>query len=280
MLPKISVLILNYKTFELTIEYVKNILLQENVELSILIVDNKSENRSYETMHSYFKDYNNVTVIESEWNGGYAYGNNFGFEYLENKDFDYLLVSNNDIELANNQLLYKMIQSYESLEKPAFVSPVQMVNATPYSPAWKQPTIWYDILTNFPIINKFIVKNNQYKWGNEQSHIPVDVLPGSFFFSKKEIIYKIGLMDSETFLYGEERILSFKVHKSNLQNYLLTNLEYEHKPSSTISSYVQKVKMLEMAHTSIIYYHEKYLKTSPFLIKILKVIYKTIRNRY
>ena len=280
MNPSICVLILNYKTYELTISFVETLFLQKKIDLTVLVVDNKSENGSFKYMLDYFQKYVNVEVIESEWNGGYAYGNNYGLKYIQDRDIDYILVSNNDIEIKDELTLHNLAVTYKVLDNPALISPVQHVDNKINSAAWKQPTFFYDFFTNVPFINKLVLKQNIYDIKNSKTPIKVDVLPGSFFFFEKSIIYDIGLLDEETFLYGEERILSYKVKEHNLQNYLITDLCYEHMPSSTISSNVTKLRMLEMAHKSILYYHKQYLKTSNVFIYLLTVVYKLIENRY
>jgi len=280
MKDKVYVLILNYKTYELTISFTETLFLQKKVDISVVIVDNKSENGSFEYMYEYFREYKNVEVIESERNGGYAYGNNYGLKYIQDREIDYILVSNNDIEIKDELTLHSLAATYKLLDSPALISPVQYVDNKINSAAWKQPTFFYDFFTNVPFINKLVLKQNTYDIKNTKIPIKVDVLPGSFFFFEKSIIYDIGLLDEETFLYGEERILSYKVKEHNLQNYLITDLRYEHMPSSTISSNVTKLRMLEMAHKSILYYHKQYLKTSSIFIYLLTVVYKLIENRY
>ena len=72
MNPKVLLLILNYKSYEDTINYTYNILNQKKVNVEVLIVDNKSENLSFENLSKEFIDNSKVRVIESERNGGYA----------------------------------------------------------------------------------------------------------------------------------------------------------------------------------------------------------------
>lgn len=279
MNSKVLVLILNYKSYQDTINYTYNILNQKNINVDVLIVDNDSQNSSFENLSKEFINNSKVRVIESERNGGYAYGNNFGLKYVEKEDYDYITISNNDIIIDNESLLSQLIKKYSSLNKPAFLSPIQTNRGIPYSPAWKLPSIQSDIFSNIPILNKFYKKLNSYDLNSEKNTIPVDVLPGSFYLFKKEVIYDLGLLDESTFLYGEERILAYKIKKMKLQNYLDLNLSYEHEQSKTISSNLSKLKMIKLSHESSIYYHEHYKKSSKVGIYILKTLYSIIQNR-
>ena len=81
---KIGVVILNYCSFKDTIKLVVD--LQKQTALlfmEIVIVDNDSPNDSFDKLQILNKKYNNVKIIKTEKNIGYAKGNNFGLRYLE-----------------------------------------------------------------------------------------------------------------------------------------------------------------------------------------------------
>lgn len=268
------VLILNYQSYEDTINYVGNLQEQENIDLHILIIDNCSPNKSFDILKSRFQNIQNVEVIQSEKNGGYSYGNNFGLHYLEQKNIDYILVSNNDIEIGDSLLLYKMIQEYKTLKNPAFISPIMYVNGKKSSnPAWKLPTLKDDIIGSLRLFEAFFDSFKTYDIQVNKSHIKVDCLPGSFFMGKKDIYYKIGLMDEKTFLYMEEAILAYKVKGCTLNNYLLTNLKYEHLTSQTISNELSLMKTRKHLIDSRLYFHKEYLKTNRLGILLLKLLF-------
>ena len=108
MNSKVLVLVLNYKSYQDTINYTYNILNQKNINVDVLIVDNDSQNSSFENLSKEFINNSKVRVIESEKNGGYAYGNNFGLKYIEKEEYDYIAISNNDIIIDNELLLYQL----------------------------------------------------------------------------------------------------------------------------------------------------------------------------
>jgi GT2 family glycosyltransferase len=261
----IYVLILNYQSYQDTIDYVECLYSQENVGLNILIVDNCSPNNSFDLLKTTFQGVKNVEVVISERNGGYAYGNNFGLRYLEKKNTDYILISNNDIEVKDPLLLHKMIQEYKTLKDPAFASPLMYVNGRQsLLSAWKMPTLVGDIIGSLRLFELGFDSFKTYSVQSGENRIKVDCLPGSFFMAKKEVFYKIGLMDEMTFLYMEEAILAYKVKKNCLNNYLLTDLRYEHMTSKTISSELSSIKIRKHLIDSRLYFHKEYLKTSIF----------------
>ena len=82
---KVAMIIVNYNDSEDILEYVGKIREYKTID-RIIIVDNKSSKEGeLEALKTLEND--KVKVIESDKNGGYAYGNNFGISYLE-KDQD------------------------------------------------------------------------------------------------------------------------------------------------------------------------------------------------
>jgi GT2 family glycosyltransferase len=272
---KVYVLILNYNSSQDTIQYVNCLQRQELVDLNILLVDNCSPNNSFELLDKEYKNSRNIEVIKSHRNGGYAYGNNFGLRYLEDKDFDFLLISNNDIEIADQRLIFKMIKSYCELTNPAFVSPIMLENnVVSKYPAWRIPSLISDLKASFRLLNIVLPNYSAYKIHKDKNVMEVDCVPGSFFLSSKAIIYKLGLMDEATFLYMEEAILGFKVKQHSLQNYLLTNLNFNHKTSSTISTELSSISMRKHLIDSRIYFHKKYLQTTKIGLFLLAFFFE------
>lgn len=271
----IYIIILNYKSYQDTINYVDNLQKQEDVNLNILIVDNCSSNGSFNILNNTFMNVENVKVIKSNWNGGYAYGNNFGLRYLKDVKVDYILISNNDISINDNHLLYKLINEYNKLENPAFVSPIMLIHGkvTKYI-ARKMPTLRNDILGSLRIFEMIFGFKSSYKIEDNNSiRIKVDCVPGSFFIGKKEIFFNVGLFDENTFLYNEEAILAFKVKSINLNNYIITSLQFEHATSKTVTNEFNASNLRSYYVESRLYFHEKYLQTSRSGILLLKFFY-------
>ena len=274
-LDTICVLILNYQSYQDTINYVENLIQQKDVKLNILIVDNCSPNNSYEILKDIFFGVGIVEVVKSERNGGYAYGNNYGLKYIEPKSYDYVLISNNDIVIDDNYLLCKLVDYYKKLENPGFISPVMYVNRKPSKyPAWKMPTLISHIIGSLRLFEMIVLGRKSYSIEKNKEFIKVDCLPGSFFLGSKEVFFEMGLMDENTFLYMEEDIIAHKIKKLNLHNYLIVKLHYEHLTAKTIANEITLLKMRSHLMDSRVYFHKKYLKTNKVGIWLLVFLYK------
>nr|WP_307742734.1 glycosyltransferase [Massilia varians] len=267
-------MVLNYNSYVDTIQYVSVLRKQKKVNLRILIVDNCSPNGSFEKLSSEFDGANDVTVIKSERNGGYAYGNNFGLRFIRNWPVDYIIISNNDIGINNPDLISGLVSAYATLADPGFVSGVAHTNGVPAKyPAWRMPTLRDDIIGSLRCLEMFSRNTPAYRTGSTDGAAVVDCLPGCFFLGSKEVFYRIDLMDENTFLYMEEVILAHKVKTAGLKNYLINSLNYEHAGSKTISSLLSMNKMRGHLINSRVYYHKAYLNTSGVGIAAIKLLF-------
>lgn len=256
--PIISVVILNYQTYSDTIHFIDQIKLQENVIVKILIVDNCSLNNSFNILLDKYVDDNQVEVIKSERNGGYAYGNNFGFRHLENKKTDYILISNNDIIINDKLLLSNLINSYLQCEKPAYLSPV-MLNEKDVQQrvsSWNVPGFLEDV-KNLMFFDRIKLISEEKK-SLQKGCVSVECLPGSFTLINKQTLFELGLFDEGTFLYCEERINAVKVKRKGLQNFLDSSLSFVHKESETISQSFNYIDRMKILVKSRIYFHKSY----------------------
>ena len=112
---KYGFLILHYMDLQVTIDCVKNIIQRFGKnDIEIVIVDNASPNGSGEALQTLFEKNDQVKVLISSENLGFAKGNNLGFDYLKkNFDLDYMIVINNDIDIQDNKFLEKIAEEYK-----------------------------------------------------------------------------------------------------------------------------------------------------------------------
>lgn len=274
---EMSIIILNYMSFSDTIKYVNELSSQKNIFIEIIIVDNNSPNDSYIKLKEHFKGIQYISVIDSEKNGGYSFGNNYGLKYvIENNLPELVLISNNDIELNDELFLFNLIKQYERLPlNKGFVSPLMITDGKVSSvAARKLPTLIDEIIRSSNIIKKIVRKNNDYKIDQNEEYQEVDCLPGSFFLGKINLFKEIDFFDDNVFLYGEENILAYKIKDKKYSNYLLPKLNFFHNSSQTISDFYSEINQVKMRNTSKIYFWKNYMKISFMKINFLKLFLK------
>ena len=121
---KLAVIILNYNSWKLTINFIKkqllNISLPKNTR--IIVVDNNSSNDSLKHLEKLKIKYNYVLLSSNE-NNGYASGNNIGLKWAFDNGFEYGLVANTDIIFENSEDINKMLSIFKMDSRVGVVSP-------------------------------------------------------------------------------------------------------------------------------------------------------------
>ena len=96
-LPKIGVVVLNYRTYNDTIECVESLKRQTYNNKEIIIVENGSGNSSEKVLKEKYNNDPQITLLLSKENLGFAKGNNIGIKYAKEKlNCDYVFVLNSD----------------------------------------------------------------------------------------------------------------------------------------------------------------------------------------
>ncbi|MEZ5038831.1 MAG: glycosyltransferase family 2 protein [Saprospiraceae bacterium] len=278
-MKKVGVLILNYLSYQDTINCVENLLNQQGIILSVLIIDNHSPNASYSTLLEQFAHRPTVKVIQTDRNGGYAYGNNFGLRYLEPEDLDFIVISNNDIQLSDPFLIKSLIETYPTLDKAAFLAPAMFVDGQEDQKhqAWRLPTFRDEVLASLRLCyfigHRFFTTNRYHFPPTARSPMAVDCLSGSFFLGSKKLFYELDLFDENTFLYGEETILGHRVKARGLQSYLWRARHYHHTQGKTTKSLHSLLQLQRYWLESSCYYQRHYRQIAPWKLRLLKVLY-------
>ena len=124
MMPKVTLIILNHNSLsklgDEAYRFLESIISTNYDNLEIIIIDNASTDGSLEEMEKRFKNVNNLRIIKSKINLGYAAGNNLGFKIYGRKS-KYVAFINNDVEVEKDWL----IKIIEVMEKDPSIAAAQ-----------------------------------------------------------------------------------------------------------------------------------------------------------
>lgn len=140
MEPCVDVLIVNFKTPDLTGEAIRSVLAEPEMRRAI-VVDNASSDGSVEKLRHEFGKDARVEIISSEVNGGFGFGNNLATKAAHAK---YLFLLNSDAYVLPGAL-GPMIERLEADEKVGIVAPTVFLTdgKTPQPGGFgKFPTPW------------------------------------------------------------------------------------------------------------------------------------------
>ena len=260
-MKSISVIILNYKTYEATIHLCEELHRQQNTTVAVnyLIVDNASPNDSYAILKKELAKYDDVVVILSPENTGYARGNNYGLRYLSSQPPDYVIIANNDIYLDDNCFFDKLVAEYEKLPPDrAVTAPKQLdYSGREFLFSRKIPSFLDDLTDNTILIRKLRSKRTMPP-ASTADYDETEIVPGSLLFVDYRLFQGLGFFDDSTFLYCEERFLADRTKKRKYRNYIINTLCYRHLHSKSISDSYSTLGQFRMINRERINYSVKY----------------------
>lgn len=233
-------IILNYKTYNETIQQARHLLAKDLGDRAILIVDNASPNDSYKILKKEFNNEKKVEIISTSENVGYAKGNNFGLRYAKKYNTQFVCIINNDV-LFDIDLIEKVEDRYILLKDVALLSPVQYLlnnQPAPFLNLKRIPTFWDDLKVTSGLAK--YSKHNYVSDGNIENIQEVEIVPGAFLFINYSLFEKLGFFYEGTFLFCEERFTAKKIKDNHLHSYIMLDEHYLHAHSVTINSETSK----------------------------------------
>jgi len=264
----VVIVVLNYNDCETTKTFLRAVGAYKSVS-DIIVVDNCSTDDSVLRLKPYCAD--NIKLVISDKNNGYAAGNNLGAKYAVTQcDADIVIISNPDIFIKEEDV-EKII---EPLNHGFGISTGLIYNynrnsnqrALASNFAWKVPTYWQMLINCFLVSYKITRLANRgiylnYEQCKNEKWIHAEAVPGCFFAITAAALKIVGYFDEETFLFGEETILGWQLREQNIKVCVVNNTEILHENSVSINKNIkQSNKKIQYLWESELLYLEKYLK--------------------
>ena len=264
----LSVVIVNYQTFELTKNTIDSILKYDySFEYEIFVVDNASSDDSLARLEDYFKD--KVRFIASRENNGFAAGNNQALRQATGK---YQLLLNSDTIVWQDTLQ----DIYDYMERHDDVGACGcrvLLEDGELDKACKRsfPNVKNSFFRLFHIPTKSEDDNYNLTSLPDDEIYEIDCLTGAFMFMRKDALDMAGLLDETFFMYGEDIDLCYRIKKAGWK------IIYDGKSRIThlkgASSKKQKNKLIyEFYRAMYIYYRKHHAGESSFIVNIIVYI--------
>lgn len=274
---KLSIIVLSYNTKDLVIRCLQSVEAAvkglESVE--IIVVDNGSTDNSVESIKV---EDEKIQIIENGKNLGFAKGNNLGLKKATGK---FILLLNSDT-LLEKDTIHKMLKFME--ENPQIGVATCRVEFPDGSldPACHRgfPTPWAS-LSYFLGLEKLFPKSRlfgQYHLGYLPIDKPheIDSPSGAFYFLRREVIEKVGFLDEDYFMYGEDLDWSYRIKQAGFKIFYYPGAKITHfKKQSGRASEENKIRRETKEYfyeTMKIFYRKHYLKKYPSLLNFLMMV--------
>lgn len=249
-------LILHYGSEIVTIECVESILKFNRNDVKIVIVDNASENGSYEKLHEKYSNIEDITILQVKEPKGFSYGNNFGYQYIRKQgNAAFIIVCNNDIVFMQNNFIDILNTSFNNdnfyvagpdiyntalnrHQNPfkyeiANVKQVdESIRSVEYELKHIKSAMVRDYFVDYLKKSKVLAKINQRKYRYEQSRLENVCIHGSCVIVSSLFVEKAELLfEPMTTFYCEEEILSYRCSVNKWKISYLPELKVEHRES-------------------------------------------------
>ena len=264
----LSVVIVNYQTFELTKNTINSIFEYDYpFELEVIVVDNASSDDSMTRLQDYFGD--RVRFIASAKNNGFAAGNNQALRVVEAR---YVLLLNSDTIVWENTLesIYNYMEDHKDVG--ACGCRVLLENGE-LDKACKRsfPNVKNSFFRLFHIPTNSADDNYNLDNLPDDEIYEIDCLTGAFMFMRKEALDTAGLLDETFFMYGEDIDLCYRIKNSGWKIIYYGESKITHLKGA--SSKKQKSKLIyEFYRAMYIYYKKHHAEESSFIVNIVVYI--------
>ena len=242
----ISIIIINYNTFNVTKKCIQSIIDNtRDVAYEVILVDNASTERNAEEFKDIFPQ---IKLIKSQENTGFAKGNNLGIEHSLG---DIILLLNSDTYF-NENVLSKALTKFNTLSNIGFLGvKMKYPNGKLQFTARKFRSIGWELLDLFRFFPYLLPYNTrsrmmQGKYFKGDFDIECDWLNGAFLMFKKSLLQSLPnhQLDDRFFMYGEDHLWGYQLKELGYINYFFAGTSIVHiNNASTLPS--KRIKLLQ-----------------------------------
>lgn len=228
---ELNVIILNFRTPELTVQCLNSLSITRNssVSFDVTVIDNDSADDSISQIRRAiekggWEDW--CQLLPSESNRGFAGGNNFGIKHVWKQSDekggdrpDYILLLNSDTivhqgclerclevirsDLGIGALTCRLLNADRSLQVVCrkFPNPLRLILGAIGLP-WKLPKLFSWADTEYQSWNMDV-----------DSGLP-DWIGGAFMMLRRSTLEQVGLLDEDFFFYGEDVEMCYRIRRA------------------------------------------------------------------
>lgn len=277
----VSVIIINYNSFALTSDCIRSVIKQTpDVNYEIILVDNASTECDAD---KFLDEFPPITLIKSQINGGFSYGNNLG---IEKAGGEYVLLLNSDTILQEDTIS-KSVKFLEQNEGIAVLGcrmifpggDVQFSARRFKSISWEL----LDIFRFIPLLIPYTKRSRLMlgKYFRHDADIECDWVSGAFFLFPRKIIDQLPgkKLDDRFFMYGEDQLWCEQIKKLGYKILFYSGSTIIHISSGSTDMKKQlALRKIMMKHELEIVRLRKGDGLYYFLFKIIYVSKETARN--
>lgn len=209
-MKKITIIIVTFNSELYIEECLKSIWNNSSTDIknkiSTIIIDNSPNGRTIKRINQIDSGTNDVKVIKSKTNIGFARAVNIGIKSV--KEYDYILLLNPDTVLKEDSIS-KLVSCLERNNAGICGGKTIGVDGNESGSYFRFPNIFVGLF-DFTNLRKICKNDKWHKYfyymdsTRSKKEFPVDVVTGGYMLMSKKTIERIGLLDERFFMYLED----------------------------------------------------------------------------
>ena len=262
---KLTVVIVNYNVRHYLEQCLRSLeLALKDLEAEVYVVDNHSKDGSVEILQPLFPW---VHFISSIHNLGFARANNIAIQQSKS---EYVLLLNPDTVVAEPAIAKCVKFMDEHPDAGALGVMMHMSNGKPAMESRRgvpTPLVAFYKMTGlcrrFPksrVFGKYYM--SYLPWDKP---VEIEVVSGAFCFLRREAIDKVGILDEDFFMYGEDIDLSYRLLKGGYHNWYVPEHILHYKGESTQKS---SFRYVHVFYEAMLIFFRKHYSHLSFLITL------------
>lgn len=249
----------------------------KDLNFEVIVIDDASNDNTTEMVINHFPK---VKLITNKKNLGYSKSYNLGTKAAKGK---YILHLNSDVLFQRNSSFKRMIDIME-YDKNVGIIGCKIIKSNgkldlPCKRSLPTPAnIFFQSIGLAKLFPKNKYFGNYYlTYLDDNQTIEVGCIMGAFMFVKKEVFNKIGYLDENFFMYGEDVDFCYRAKKNGWKIIYFPKIKIKHLHGGTTSN--SRFKYIWHFHYSMFqYYNKHHAKKNIFLLNI--IIYEGIIFRF
>lgn len=237
MYPKVCIIVVSWNRKNCVMNCLKSLAKVSYPNYETIVVDNASVDGSSEEIESSFP---HIELVRNRENLGYTGGNNVGIEHSIKRSADYIVLLNDDI-VVSPSFLTEMIKASETDRQIGVAGPKILClpeKARIYRPYGK---INYYLQLGLLSLNRM------------EEPTEVDWVCGAALLIKKETVEKVGLLDTDFFLYFDEADFCERAKKMGCKIVYVPSSIVYHDVSRSFSDGINPVQLYYITRNELLF---------------------------
>lgn len=249
----VSFIILHYLAHKDTIECVESIkkLKNDSYIINFIIIDNNSNNNSWELINKKYYDQENVYLIKNDVNLGFSKGNNVGYKFAKELNSDFIVILNSDTIIDDNHFIDGIMEQYSERKfdvlGPDLITVNDSIHQNPLNIYFNNKKLIYQFFNSCLLyflevtginwarykFRKSVIKEREKS--SDIEYVQYDVpLHGACLIFSPDFLEKMSVaFYPDTFLYMEENILFYLCQHFNLKTVYYPKIKIFHKEDAS-----------------------------------------------